>query len=460
MDKTYKNDKELVKKGKELLGRSLYDLYKDKSNIGNSSNKGGLGLALEKLHYGIENNNKKEPDVKNLNIEIKSNPLVIKKDGEPTPKEGVSLGMIDFDEISKEKFETSQFLKKNGKVLYNMYIHEKGQKPNKNKFALVDLVELSGSDLRIMKREWELIQSYVKKNKADELSRGMTNYLMAVTKSDKASTKRTYGNGSKAKPRALGFKHAYIRELLSRYKVQKDSKGNLILKSKTVKQYSIIEHSKSNDIESAVLDKFKKYLGKRFEDIAKELDKTLLNPSNKSRYAFLTSVILTGERKKELSKHIEEFAKSGITVKTIRVNEDMKPKEEVSFKTLNRYDMIESTWETSRFYDEVSCPFLWVVYEEKNNGDTILKDVFFWKMEQKDIDAIGKKWKSLKKMIEKNDHRDSYFMDDDSFYYLKIKDSMGGKSAEFNGKKLVKLAHWFTKKYVQEKILMPHIGKK
>lgn len=461
MDRVYKNEKELLKKGKEIEGHSLYDLYGNKSAMSKGKNKGGIGNLLEKLHYGIENNSRKEPDVANLGIEIKSNPLRENLDGSVAPKEGVSLGMINYNEIVMETFETSDFIKKNQKVLYNMYMHRDDVPPNKRTFSLVDLIELSGSDKRIIKKEWELIQRYVKEGRADELSRSMTRYLMAVTKSANSKVRTKYGKGYEAKPRALGFKHAYIQALISNYKTQKDKNGNITLKGRIPKYFSLLENTGENDLEKAVLKKFKSFIGKKDIDIANSLDPALFKPNekgnmNKSRWAYLTSMILTGKRKRELSKHIEEFAKSGLTVKTIRVNEDLLPKEEVSFKTLNRYDVIESDWENSNFYDEVSCPFLWVVFQQKNNGDTILKDAFFWRMGQEDLDQIGKKWKALKKMIEKGDHRDSYFMGEDSFYYLKIKDAKGGKNTEFKGKNLVKLAHWFSRKYVSDRILKSH----
>ena len=94
-NRVYLSEDELLSKGQELLGKSLYDLHGELSKK-EYKGKGGLGNKVEEIHYQIENNSKQKPDVENLNIEIKTNPLQKLVKGGIVPKERVVLGMIDF----------------------------------------------------------------------------------------------------------------------------------------------------------------------------------------------------------------------------------------------------------------------------------------------------------------------------------------------------------------------------
>ena len=168
---------------------------------------------------------------------------------------------------------------------------------------------------------------------------------------------------------------------------------------------------------------------------------------DKARWHMNTSLILTGERKKYLARYVEEFSKSGLTVKTIRVAENYMPLEEVSFRTQPYTLHKDSEWEDSPLYDEMTSPFLWVVYQESMRG-MILAKVFFWSMPLTDLIAVKEKWLRLKQMLLNGDYRPSYFMSEDSFYYLKIKDKKGGANRKVNDVSVTNLSHWFRKNYV------------
>ena len=50
--------------------------------------------------------------------------------------------------------------------------------------------------------------------------------------------------------------------------------------------------------------------------------------------------------------------------------------------------------------------------------------------------------------LEKN-YKSSYFQDEDSFYFLKIKDNIGGKNKTFKNQQVTNLSHWIRKSYVK-----------
>lgn len=458
MDKFYKSIEELLIHAKKLESKSLYDLYGDKSKD-EYLGKGGFGNKVEELHYGLANNNEGRPDVLNLGIEIKTNPLNKLVNRGFSPKESVSLSMINFTDIADEEFNNSAFWNKNKMILYNMY-HYTGGDDYLNKFLLIDLISPSASDLEIIKKDWQYIQNKAKEYKADELSQSDTDYLIAMTKGSKGQVPQPYANGKgEAKRRAYAFKGAYIRHLLGEYTLVEEGDNIYYKRKKKPTLYSLLTSEDNGNIEKVVIEKFRLFLGKSDIEIAscfnkeENFIKQYENKNlNKARWHNNTSLILTGVQKKFLSRYIEEFAKSGLTVKTVRLNKQGDLCEEVSFRTQDFGGLFENTWEESSLFQEMSCKFLWVVYKE----DDVKKNVYnlykclFWKMPQTDLDFLYKKWIEFKVHIGNQDYHHQYFQEDDSFYYLKIKDNIGGMNKVYNDHKVTKLSHWLRKAYVRD----------
>ena len=67
-DRVYLSENELLTKGQELLGKSLYDLYGELSKK-EYKGKGRLGNKVEEIHYHIENNNKIKLTITNLKFD-------------------------------------------------------------------------------------------------------------------------------------------------------------------------------------------------------------------------------------------------------------------------------------------------------------------------------------------------------------------------------------------------------
>ena len=182
-DRVYSSVKELLNHAKSLENKSLLDIYGSKSiQAFVEGNKGEFGQLVERLHYGIMNNNKSMPDIPNLKIEIKTSPLkMVYKGTKISPDQRTTLSMIDYDQIIEENFETSFFLKKNEKILLNLYLLGP-EKIHEQRFLFIDLLEPSKDDLKVIKEDWEIIKKKVRSKNADSLSQSDTTYLCAATK--------------------------------------------------------------------------------------------------------------------------------------------------------------------------------------------------------------------------------------------------------------------------------------
>lgn len=455
-DRIYINEEELFEHANTLKNRSLFDLYgKDSIQTSEIKNKGGFGQLVERLHYGINNNNESRPDIENLNIEIKVSPLNLVYNGTKiSPNQRTTLSMIKYDQIISETFETSHFLKKNKNILLNLFLlgPENGYE---QKFLYIDLMRLSKNDLNIIKKDWEIIKEKVRSKNADSLSQSDTTYLCAATKGGGGQKLRPYMNGTAmAKKRSYSYKSAFISHFLKPYCLKRNDKNEYVLVKKTTEGIKLLDEESEYSVEEVVLKKFSNFIGKEDIEIARSFgyENKFIEGKEKARWHYNTSLILTTKRKKYLSKYIEEFSKSGLTVKTVRLDCNSKLKEQVSFKTQGYESILTKEWENSSLFQEISIKFLWVVYKQDSKGSFILDNCFFWKMPKSDIEFVREKWLELKCFFQNKDHRAQYFQNEDSFYFLKIKDQKGGNNKNLDDSMVTNLSHWFRKDYVEEVI--------
>ena len=110
------------------------------------------------------------------------------------------------------------------------------------------------------------------------------------------------------------------------------------------------------------------------------------------------------------AKNVEEFDRSGISMKTILIDEQGRPPESMSFPVF-RYigpgSVLEEDWESDED-DEIprikrileDTRFLFVVFQ-RSSGRIRLKEVKFWSMTSADIETYVKPvWEATRKSIE------------------------------------------------------------
>uniref|UniRef100_UPI00404A4A23 Sau3AI family type II restriction endonuclease n=1 Tax=Gelidibacter sp. TaxID=2018083 RepID=UPI00404A4A23 len=354
--------------------------------------KGNYGQILEKFYFGYEPNSDAEPDFKEAGIELKSSPLKTLRNGEFRSKERLVLNIINYLEVYKEDFETSSFWKKNAHLLLVFYLHDKDLDLLDYIIKLVDDWEYPNEDLRIIKKDWELINQKIKEGKAHELSEGDTFYLGACTKGSTAlkSFRNQPFNDEQAKQRAYSLKQGYVNHIIAN-----------IAHEETAVYGKIIQYPEIldvvNSIESIVISKFLPFYGKSAKEIEQELGLEL-NQKAKSYFANLTKAILGIE----LGQKIEEFEKADIIVKTIRLKENNLPKEDISFPTFEYHELVESEWEDADFKNILESKFFFVFYQFEEQH-LILRKVKFWNMPHSDILEAKNVWEQMVKTVSKGE---------------------------------------------------------
>lgn len=354
--------------------------------------KGLLGHVVETGFYKYPINSDSRADFEELDIELKVTGYVKNKNGTLRAKERLVLSKIDYNTIIHETFETSHVLGKCKDMLIIWYEYDKNKEAKDFLITDYQLYDMS-KDKEIFENDFKIIQGKVLEGKAHELSEGDTSYLGACTKA-RTSKDRTTQPFSKIppKPRAYSLKNAYMTGILR----ENVKQSTLTFKSESHEFKTVIDYVK---------DKLEPYFGKTqieiFEDITgKRYDDKI--PKNISK---MISDELIG-KDDELATKNEIFTKTSFIIKNLPIQENGKPRERMSFKTISLSDF-EDDWEESywkNYFEETTL--IVICYAEKNkskNGYRILSDVKQISFDENDLESFEKTYNHIKLAIEKKD---------------------------------------------------------
>ena len=373
------NRQEIEIISKSAIGKSTNDILNENTIIieDKKTNKGGLGQLIEEYLFGINNNNESEPDFMPAGIELKVTPYKKIKGGKLSAKERLVLNIIDYKTEYKNTFRSSHFWYKNNKIQLLWYLWE----PNKDKKDLIitheKLLELEkNEDLRQIEEDWNFITNKIREGKAHEISEADTMYLGACSKGANAlSIREQPFSDIKAMQRAFCFKNSYMTQLVRKYI------GNYSDVEKVLKD----EVDGFNDFVAKVIEKYK---GKSQKELMEEFN---IDTNAKNINSMLISRMFNVKGK--LSE-TEEFQKAKIIPKTIRIEENGKIKESISFPYFKYTDIINQNWENSDFREELETTKYMFFIFKMENGEYIFKGIKLWNMPEIDIEtSVMEMWK-------------------------------------------------------------------
>lgn len=345
--------------------------------------KGNLGTLIEEHYFGYSANSNQEADFSDAGVELKVTPFKKLKNGQISAKERLVITMISYEEPVEEDFKKSHVWEKGNLILLIYYFHNPEIKDNKDfEIKYVKLFDLPEEDLEIIEQDYKTIISKVKNGEADLLSEGETMYLGACTKGatrDKSTVSQKYYAPDKlARKRAFCFKTSYMTYILRNY----------ILKER-MKEEAIVSDTnalKKSSFEKITIDKINKYAGMSLQELCNKFNvENKINKATWNTVAFRMLGIKSNKAK--------EFEKAQIILKTIRIEENGKIRESMSFPNLNFIDFAhEENWENSDLYDYLSSTkFLFVIYK-RHQDKWILKGAQYWNMPSGDLEIAGEEW--------------------------------------------------------------------
>ena len=367
---------------KEFINSLKQDKFIKKTNA-----KGQLGNFIEKFYFGYEPNGNQEADLSKAGIEIKQTPIDITKNGEMRAGERLSITMISYNEPVEEDFYKSHVWEKIQRILLIHYIRDKNKPRLDYQIKFVNLFTPPKEDLDIIIQDYKTINDKIKAGKAHELSESDTLYLGACTKgatAKKSLRKQYYNPDVPAKSRNFCFKNSYMNYVLQNYVLKKDPGESIIGDTSILNSISF---------EQYVLDRINSFAGKTDRDLCQLFDRPYNN--NKAQWVDLSYRMLGIK-----GNHAQEFQKANIVVKAIRIEQNGKIKESMSFPPFKFKELVKEEWEESTLYEYFeTTKFLFVVF--KSNGEEyVLLGAQMWNMPANDLNEIVREgWEKIRDKI-------------------------------------------------------------
>ena len=384
----------------QLIGKTFGEVVMEDSRISeevhesksymvsheNSNYKGSLGNLIEECFFHYPVNSDSRPDFYEAGVELKVSPYKINSDGSYSAKERLVLTMIDYFAVINEEFEDSHMWTKSRLILLIYYLYKKDI-PNKLLYQ-IDYAKLftpPEQDKKIIMHDFYIIKNKIALGKAHELSEADTLYLGAATKAQTSNNRRKQPYSDEmAKPRAFVFKTSYMTYVLNNYIVP----GKITYEP-------IVQNTVVDSFEDYVINKINQYKGYSIDDLCSEFD-IIFSKKPKNLEAMIAYRILGIK-----GNHAEEFEKANIVIKTIRIGNNDRIKESMSFPTFRFTELIKEEWDDSTFGNYLrETRFLFVVYKYDANNILRLKGCQFWNIPYNDLETHVKSvWEKTKQVI-------------------------------------------------------------
>ena len=446
---------------KQLVNRCLRDFAPDADE---HKGKGGLGQLVEELFFKYDINSRQEADFAFVNAELKCTPLKKSaKNEDLLIKERLACSMINYTEDWNKSFEQSHFYRKCLIMLIMFYLHQSNVSKLDLHFLFAVLWKIPEKDLLIIRKDYETIISKIRNGKAETLSEGDTMYLGACRKGQKGDSLMVqHGSDIGAPRRAWSLKTTYMRIVLDEVKKNNVDGAycNYDIKPTELEELISVDELKSHSVDDVLKGRFAPYVGLDYSEICKKLD---INPiTAKSKYFVIANAIASNKKIGNVNLS-EEFVKSGLTMKTIRINKNGKIKESMSFENIDYQEVYDcDEWTDSRLYELFTSRFMFVIFKETDNllslpngkteSEYKLDKVAFWTMPQADLNVAIKYWENIRQCV-KDDHiAPEYFwgIKDNRDFHVRPKAALAKDLVDTpNGTKAPKYCYWFNAKYVK-----------
>lgn len=386
------------------------------------SDKGLPGKIVEASYFGYELNSRQEADFEYVGVELKTTAADMDtatskyKSGET-----ISITQIDFKGPVEENFYLSHLYQKL-KMLIVIFYHRDKSKKSKLQYEVIysSLFEPTEHELAIIKSDYREIIKKIMSGQAHTLSRADGTYLSTAPKAQKSTnTVVPYYGGESLVKRSYTLRKEYVNVILEGYY------SRPIKEERIINDVSELEEMSFAQI---IQRRFSKFIGKKVWDIARELNKNPIGIDGqpmsqieigeitKATFAQLTARML-GLR----ALRSEELIKAGIVVKTVKFDSKGKNKENLRLGDVDFMEIFNSpassvvvetdengveqeyftsSWESSELYAQLdTLKYLFVVFQDDNNGGVVFRGCKLWAMSDGDIALAEKDWKDIKKVI-------------------------------------------------------------
>lgn len=406
-----------------LVGRTLIELQPTLAPMVPSSpaTKGVVGRVYEAC-FGIPQNSRPGPDFPGAAIELKSVPILV-TGTEARAKERISLGMIDFERLEAERWESASVRKKLDKMLLIFYGWHPLQPIARFRTLAAGVWSPDAETWRAVEADWRRIQSLVAAGRRSEVSESLTRVLGAATK----------GPGHGSISRAWSLKQPFVGWIYAS------------MTEKAPIAIDVVAVDPAAAFESKTLAGLRPYVGMSFDALAEAAGRSHYGGKN----AVATIVrSLVGER---AVRQTGEFARFGIEIKTVPVGAQGKIIEAMSFPAFHHEELIYETWESSDLLGRLNRLLIVPVHREKSAplGLTRLGVPFFWSPTEEDLAGIASEWERFRHLIELGQARGLPKSSETTYIHVRPKArNASDRDLAPGGFDVIKKCFWLNQSYV------------
>lgn len=382
----HRNDSLIIKEKENKFLDQIYSKKTRKENLEN---------LIEEKYFNYKLGGNSHVDIKKAGILLKVTPYEIQHEKKTNQDkyiagERVVLSMISFDKPVILDFYKSHVWEKSKSILLIYYYRDRNIVNNLDfKIKFVKIFTPPRIDQIIIQQDYDTIINKIANGKAHELSEGDTMYLGACTKGQTTETSfvpQYYNKTILAKTRAFCYKISYMTFVLNQYIIGKKNDTESIIENESDLENGI-------SFEEVICSKINKFAGKTDKILCNEFQIEYEN--SKAQWITLAYKMLGIK-----SGRAEEFIKSNISIKAIRLEEDGHMVESSPLPPIKFKEFAQETWEGSVLFNYFeSTKFLFVVFKKKN-GCYELKGCQLWNMSYDDLNTeVYDGWKKIKKII-------------------------------------------------------------
>lgn len=426
----------IVMHAKALVGLTLSEAVELPMEVSDSKAKGRLGELVEEYWFGIQPDNVNHlPDFPEAGLELKTTGVKRAKKQEFLAKERLVLTLIHPPSLSSESnWESSTFLMKCRLILILFYLYEKDVPEVDRRFVdeprLLDVLNLEPQYLTQIERDWKFIRDKCKAKKAHELSEGDTTYLKACRKGSggKEEALVSQGDGAPgAKRRAFSFPASFVSRLLG---LPSESSPRLV-------------DASNLSVEESAQAKLSPWIGKTVEHISKSIE---FQSSSKSKNFYLVNKLLTGTTEKP-----REFSDAGIFLRTLTIDENGTPTENMPFDAFDPKELESEVWEESQLAEDLERRYLLAIFQKSRDGQVTFKKAGFWTMPFPDRTISREVWAKTVEHISQGDYGSLPKMSKEIPIFV---NTHGRDSADLietsRGDLITKRSFWISKYYMKK----------
>ena len=186
-------------RAQSLVGRALIDIDPLAPMVPSSARTKGIVGRIYEGAFDIPANSIAGPDFPGAAIELKSVPIMLAR-GEAKAKERISVGMIDFEALALETWDTASVRKKLDRILLIFYGWQPLQPIARFQTLASGIWHADASTLAAIQADWETIANLARTGRRDDVSESLTSVLGAATK----------GPGHGSRSRAWSLKQPFV----------------------------------------------------------------------------------------------------------------------------------------------------------------------------------------------------------------------------------------------------------